>query len=211
MIIKNNDLFVFAMEKEAKTFFDNLEFTQRIKDNFYKVKYKKAYFYILFSGIGVINTLYNLVNILDKYKINNIYNIGFVGGSGFKRGEIVEVYKSYFQDFDLTKFGYKIFQMPGCDDYITSDSLNLFKKSNLYTSSKFQEKRLEDVKSYVADMEGFAILYAAKKKDKKCYVIKIVTDEIQASNQFMQYKKAENLDSEYIYEKIIKELFKCVG
>ena len=113
-------------------------------------------------------------------------------------------------DFDLTKFGYKIYQMPGFNNYLNANSLKLFKKADLYTSSKFQEKRLKNVKEYVADMEGFAILYAASNKNKNCSIIKVVTDEIEAPSQFMQYKKAESLDSDYIYEKIIKELFKCV-
>lgn len=210
MIAKSNDLFVFAMDKEAKTFFSKLEFKQKIKDNFYKVKYNKVYFYILFSGIGVINTLYNITLILDKYKINNIYNIGFVGGCNYKRGEVVEIDKVYFMDFDLTKFGYKIYQMPEFNNYLNANLLKMFKKADLYTSSKFQEKRLKNVKEYVADMEGFAILYAASNKNKNCSIIKVVTDEIEAPSQFMQYKKAESLDSDYIYEKIIKELFKCV-
>ena len=89
----------------------------------------------LTTGIGKVNATCWTSYIISKYKITHIINSGTAGGikddSNLKIKDIIVSSEMAFHDFDLTKFGHKIGQVPGLPQKFKVDEELLKKQLKL--------------------------------------------------------------------------------
>ncbi|WKC57933.1 5'-methylthioadenosine/adenosylhomocysteine nucleosidase [Borrelia sp. P9F1] len=101
----------------------------------------------LTTGIGKVNAATWVSYVISKYKINRIINSGTAGGiredSNLSIKDIVVSSEVAFHDFDLTKFGHKIGQVPGLPQKFKSDEVMLRK------SVKVIEDKIKDVSAHI--------------------------------------------------------------
>ena len=78
-----NILFVIAMKKEFNHLlskFKDISENKLGEYTFYKTEYNEKTIYILYAGVGLVNTAISLTKFLNKIKPNIIINAGLAGG-----------------------------------------------------------------------------------------------------------------------------------
>lgn len=165
---------------------------------------------LLYTGIGKTNAAFALTEALsvlaeNELTINQIINIGLAGGCLLELGEIVQVKRTTYSDFDLSIF----------NDPVPSFNLKVNKELDLkqavcYSADRFVTSPL-DVKetSYVCDMELTSLAQVADVKSIPLTAFKIVSDQIDAkTSQIKQYfdtKRPETM------AKLKNILLSCLG
>ena len=165
---------------------------------------------LLYTGIGKTNAAFALTEALsvlaeNELTVNQIINIGLAGGSSLELGEIVQVNRATYSDFDLSVF----------NDPVPSFDLKLKKELDLkqvvcYSADRFVTSPL-DVKetSYVCDMELTSLAQVANIKSINIIAFKIVSDQIDAKtsqiNQYFNSKRVETMT------KLNNILFSSIG
>lgn len=170
---------------------------------------------VVVSDIGMLNAAFSILDVLSvNSSINFIteesmfINIGTVGARGsYNIGDIVKVGKCYNLDFNLSMFGYKLYEYPRVCEYY-----NLTGDAVCYTSSKFLESSsmVESIsEDYIVDMELFGLLYSLDKFRLGISVesYKVVTDISDGISSCEEHTaNLEELSDKlcsYIYKKYI--------
>ena len=184
-------LFVFAMQEEVR----GLRYNKH-DDNLYKFIGVENAFFVL-TGVGKIQAAMKVTEMIMKYDVESVINVGFSGATKeYRIGDVVLIEKATFHDFDLTTFGYEHGQVPGFDKWfsvdrylklmITKKLINL-KFGNLFTGDKFMTDGFTE--RMVFDMEGAAIALVCKKFNKPWASIKIITDNVGVEQQINEYQE----------------------
>ncbi|AYE36248.1 5'-methylthioadenosine/adenosylhomocysteine nucleosidase [Borrelia turcica IST7] len=169
----------------------------------------------LTTGIGKVNAACWTSYIVSKYKITHIINSGTAGGikdnSNLKIKDIIVSSEMAFHDFDLTKFGHKIGQVPGLPQKFKADE-ELLKKAvkviedkitdiNVHiglilTGDQFigDQKQLEVIKSNFPDalaveMEGAAIAQVAHTFNIPFIITRSVSDLPNIKDNHIDFNK----------------------
>ena len=100
-------LFVFALESEAKEYFNH---TNK-----------------LLCGVGKINAAIALTKALQNQKPKLIVNLGSAGGNGFSKGDVICCTKFIQRDMDAQGLGFKKFETPLSENqlYLNLAKLNV--------------------------------------------------------------------------------------
>ena len=193
-------LFVFAMESEAK---DVLADFKCIEKKPFSI-YKKDNCLVTITGIGKVNAAMVLTNILTRFKIEHIYNLGFAGifSDKYKIGDLLEITNAKYHDFDLTVFGYKLGQVPNMPAIYKSNIISDHPKIGLLTGDYFMTNKPNQ--ETMVDMEGAALYQVAHLFGKKISSFKIVSDIIGKSS-VKDYREFESKGSLY-FKKIVDNL-----
>lgn len=153
---------------------------------------------LLFTGIGKTNAAFALTEalfVLDQnaVSVKKIINIGLAGGFGLKLGEIVQVKRATFSDFDLSVF----------NDPVPSFDLKLvsapeLKEAVCFSADRFLTSPLDSKESaYVCDMELTSLAQIAEIKQIPLSAFKIVSDLLDSKssqiNEYFSSKRPETM------------------
>ncbi|AHH10547.1 5'-methylthioadenosine/adenosylhomocysteine nucleosidase [Borrelia coriaceae] len=189
----------------------------------------------LTTGIGKVNTTMWNSYIISKYKITHIINSGTAGGlresANLKIKDIIVSSETAFHDFDLTKFGHKIGQVPGfpqkfkADENLLSKVVNIikdkFKNTNVHiglilTGDQFigDEKQLEEIKNNFVDalaveMEGAAIAQIAYTFKIPFIITRAVSDLPNIKDNHINFNKFLK-EASMNAAQMVKELVKLI-
>ncbi|MDL2292502.1 5'-methylthioadenosine/S-adenosylhomocysteine nucleosidase [Acholeplasma sp. OttesenSCG-928-E16] len=212
-------LIIGAMKSELDRFISSINSKHKVTNDqeIYIGKIKNKKVMISESGIGKVQAAYSLTKILIENKINLIINVGLAGATdSFTVGEVVIIEKAFYDDFDLTAFGYQFGQVPGQPPFYQSDKkvidklscLKKYKNGYLYTKDSFIQGRIHD-NEYCVDMEGAALFHVAHNQSIPMISIKVVSDII-GRTIFKEYQSFENDEGGVIIKdlltKIIEEI-----
>ncbi|AHH08345.1 5'-methylthioadenosine/adenosylhomocysteine nucleosidase [Borrelia anserina] len=235
-------LITSAMDEEATEINKIIENKKEITLNDYSSE-KKIYkgeiagheVISLTTGIGKVNAAMWNSYIISKYKITHIINSGTAGGikeyANLKIADIIVSSQIAFHDFNLTKFGHKIGQVPGfpqkfkADENLLSKVVNIIKdklqKINVHiglilTGDQFigDEKQLEAIKTNFADalaveMESAAIAQIAYTFKIPFIVTRSVSDLTNIKDNHIDFNKFLQ-DASINSAKLVKELIKLI-
>ncbi|BDU62948.1 5'-methylthioadenosine/S-adenosylhomocysteine nucleosidase [Candidatus Borrelia fainii] len=189
----------------------------------------------LTTGIGKVNAAMWNSYIISKYKITHIINSGTAGGlkesADLKITDIIVSSETAFHDFNLTKFGHKIGQVPGFPQKFKADENLLNKVVNIIedtlknisvhiglilTGDQFigDKKQLEEIKNNFADalaveMESAAIAQVAHTFKIPFIVTRSVSDLPNIKDNHIDFNKFLQ-DASINSAKIVKELIKLI-
>ncbi|TNF08803.1 MAG: 5'-methylthioadenosine/S-adenosylhomocysteine nucleosidase [Bacillota bacterium] len=173
---------------------------------------------ILQTGVGKVNAAFQLSKVLAKKSYDAIINLGLAGATKpFKPGDVVNIERATYHDFDLTMFGYKIGQVPGCPEHFLPDkqlfdaanrSIEHIQKGFLYTGDRFMTGKMED--SMVFDMEGTALFQVANFYQIPMISIKVISDLVGDHDHIENYKRFESEDGSHKLYQVYLSLLKGV-
>ncbi|MDA3614554.1 5'-methylthioadenosine/S-adenosylhomocysteine nucleosidase family protein [Polluticaenibacter yanchengensis] len=157
-LIKQDPLFVFALESEAKEFFNHLN--------------------LLLVGVGKVNAAYHLTRQICKQRPGIIINLGSAGSNSFKTESLVCCHQFVQRDIDVTPLGFAKYETPYSDQPIILDNgLNI---GNLPlgicgTGDNFETTHQQNIYN-VIDMEAFSLASIARKENIPFLSIKYISD-----------------------------------
>ncbi len=187
---------IIAMYKEAQ------KFIKKIKNKKYKfIKKKKIILgYInkkkivfIKSGIGKVFSSIATTILIQKFKINYIINIGTSGAlkKNISYQDIIIANKIRYHDVNITKFGYKLGQIPKTPEYYKTKipkikKINKYYKYPIYIGelisgdkfiNKYQKIKKKFPKAISVDMESAAIAQTCFNFNIPLICIKIISDK----------------------------------
>lgn len=236
------------MNEEAKSFIDYLKKIQKLNSqkSFYKKinkslhhfsfsnfftffksvfnnkNYEKINIFISISGIGKTNAAIAATQIIEKYKIQFLFNIGTVGTIN-KSNKIADLFLienfTYF-DVDVTKFNYSYGQIPKMPKWYKIDkNLNQklksffdgksleIKNSNLASGDQFLDltkiqilKNITNFNCDLIDMEAASYAQTAYVLNCHFAAFKVVSDYAFLKNNDLDHTKNMKLCSNKILE-----------
>lgn len=204
---------VIAMESEAEILLHNARIAAQKTICGKKTYEGEAYgkqFVLIVCGVGKVNAAIGATIALTLYSPTAILNFGVAGGLN-ERTSLCAVYaidKAVQFDFDLTQLNGG--QIGTLDEYtenylsFATHPLSLEKRA-LGSSDRFNDSRADyelltkTLKADIRDMEGAAILQAAKSAGVKAFSVKAISDVAgsgSTTEQFLKNKAAalENLE-----------------
>jgi adenosylhomocysteine nucleosidase len=119
-----------AMEEEINLILSRLE-KNRIKEignfKFHICNYKSKEIIIMKSGIGKVNSAVGTQLMITHFSPDYVINTGIAGGISkeVKVLDIILASDTMQYDVDVTKFGYKLGQIPRMEKYIFNTDNNL--------------------------------------------------------------------------------------
>ncbi|XRX42448.1 MAG: 5'-methylthioadenosine/adenosylhomocysteine nucleosidase [Buchnera aphidicola (Eriosoma harunire)] len=188
--------------------YEEIKPLHQLIDNIIQKKYYNYIFYIgnllnikiifLISGIGKVAASIASTILINKYHPNLIINIGTAGSIHhiLKTGNIVLANTISYYDVNITKFGYKIGQIPSCPQFflinqqllhLTTETLNKkkiqFFQGLIVTGDAFihSKKTAQLIKkkfhnAIAVDMESAAIAHVCFKLNTPLLTIKCISD-----------------------------------
>jgi len=194
------DGILMAMSMEAKPFIESKIFT-RLEDKPFPV-YKYKTHYLIISGIGKINASAAAAYLINKFKIDSMYNIGSAGAAtgNFKLGDILHINSviDCDQSFNISA------------ESLIPDTLPNYKTESLATCDApvilAADRAAVAEKASLIDMEGFAFVNACKISNTKNYLFKIVTDtpaDTGGDEIILNIKKTRDLLYQFFMENIV--------
>ena len=196
----NKILIGCAMYDEAKDIIKSLELKLLDNKNIYSNKDNSIY--LIITGIGIANALFELTNFLaSKKDIEKIINIGFAGANNLTKHKFYYANNVFLLDANHTSplLTYPKYYLPGIEQTKLSSSSQL-DGYPLFSSSTFQTTIIPNQDKYLADMEGYSYFYIAQKYNLKLEIFKYVSDLIQSTNQANDYTETEKCASIKIAE-----------
>jgi adenosylhomocysteine nucleosidase len=151
-------LFVFALEIEAATVFENYN--------------------ILFTGIGKVNATYELTKAIAAQRPDLIINLGSAGSNHFNKGDVVCCTEFVQRDMDVRGLGYELYQTPFATvPIVFSHGLTIeeVKKGICGTGDSFEMSQTDAIYNLV-DMEAYALATVAHKEEIPFLCIKYISD-----------------------------------
>ena len=144
---------------------------------------------VIFTGVGKINTTYNLTKKI--YELNNnvdlVINFGSVGSNKFNRGDLVYCRKFIQYDMDSREFGYDLGITPSDDKELILEHKKIIDnlpEAICGTADCFSPndnfKKIIDV----ADMESYALAKVCKKENIDFCSIKYITNNFNSGDAF---------------------------
>ncbi|WP_157705324.1 5'-methylthioadenosine/S-adenosylhomocysteine nucleosidase [Spiroplasma corruscae] len=201
IINKYNYAFIFAMYDEAKDTIEYLGF-EKIMGLF--DIYKKDNYYIVISGIGLVNASTCLTYMDTKFDISYFINVGTACSlsHSFKQLDFFIVEEAFLGNVDVTGFGYSFGQVPKMPkSYLSNDLFNKelinFKKVKILSSDVFinSKEKVENIIYKVSkdidlvDMECAAIFQSAYILKKSVISIKIISDVVGTNSNENDFAK----------------------
>ncbi len=199
---------IIAIHEESKKFIKKIkhkkyEFIKNKKIILGYVNKKKIIF--IQSGIGKVFSSISTTLIIQKYKIKHIINIGTSGSLKKKINyqDLIICNKIRYHDVNITKFGYKLGQIPKTPEYYETNKLiikkiktkikkNKFYIGELITGDKFISKykniKKKFPKAINVDMEGAAIAQTCFFFKIQLICIKIISDKSNQKSKKDFYK-----------------------
>lgn len=198
---------VIAMESEAEILLHNARIAAQKTICGKKTYEGEAYgkqFVLIVCGVGKVNAAIGATIALTLYSPEAILNFGVAGGLN-ERTSLCAVYaidKAVQFDFDLTQLNGG--QIGTLDEYtknylsFATHPLSLEKRA-LGSSDRFNDSRADyelltkTLKADIRDMEGAAILQAAKSAGVKAFSVKAISDVAgsgSTTEQFLKNKAA---------------------
>ncbi len=198
---------VIAMESEAEILLHNARIAAQKTICGKKTYEGEAYgkqFVLIVCGVGKVNAAIGATIALTLYSPEAILNFGVAGGLN-ERTSLCAVYaidKAVQFDFDLTQLNGG--QIGTLDEYtenylsFATHPLSLEKRA-LGSSDRFNDSRddyellTKTLKADIRDMEGAAILQAAKSAGVKAFSVKAISDVAgsgSTTEQFLKNKAA---------------------
>lgn len=157
-LLKQNPLFVFALESEAINEFEDKN--------------------VLFSGVGKVNATYQLTKRIGEYKPSIIVNLGSAGSSKFARESIVCCTQFIQRDMDATMIGCKKYATPfSSKEAVLQNGYDIpfLEKGICGTGDNFEVGH--QTSDYdVIDMEAYALAYVAAQEDIPFLCLKYISD-----------------------------------
>lgn len=204
---------VIAMESEAEILLHNARIAAQKTICGKKTYEGEAYgkqFVLIVCGVGKVNAAIGATIALTLYSPEAILNFGVAGGLNEKTSlcAVYAIDKAVQFDFDLTQLNGG--QIGTLDEYtenylsFATHPLSLEKRA-LGSSDRFNDSRADyelltkTLKADIRDMEGAAILQAAKSAGVKAFSVKTISDVAgsgSTTEQFLKNKAAalENLE-----------------
>ncbi|UYW02596.1 nucleosidase [Flavobacterium agricola] len=155
---KNEILFVFALESEAGTFFNDYN--------------------LVFTGIGKINATLKVIQAIQKYQPKLIINLGTAGSTTFVKYAIVNCTQFIQRDMDVTGLGFELYQTPLTNQPVILDygiKLPNLEQGICGTGDNF-ETNLINKPFTVVDMEAYALALVAKQYEIDFLCLKFISD-----------------------------------
>ena len=198
---------VIAMESEAEILLRNARIAAQKTICGKKTYEGEAYgkqFVLIVCGVGKVNAAIGATIALTLYSPTAILNFGVAGGLN-ERTSLCAVYaidKAVQFDFDLTQLnGGQIGTLDEyTENYLSFAALPLpIEKRALGSSDRFNDSRADyelltkTLKADIRDMEGAAILQAAKGAGVKAFSVKAISDVAgsgSTTEQFLKNKAA---------------------
>lgn len=157
-LIKQNPLFVFALESEAKEFFNHLN--------------------LLLVGVGKVNAAYNLTRQIGKDRPSIIINLGSAGSNNFITESLVCCNHFVQRDIDVTPLGFAKYETPYSEQPIVLENgLNIghLPLGICGTGDNFETTHQQNIYN-VIDMEAFPMASIAMKENIPFLCIKYISD-----------------------------------
>lgn len=189
-------LVIAAMQSEVELLQSHLKLKSSYPFEVYEGGYSDQHIMLVISGVGKTNASSALSHMLTLYPgINQVINLGIVGGHKVGLYETFIVSEATYHDVDLTVFNYDYGQIPKYPAIYYTDiqllnKLENFKQVRLYTGDIFSTKPILDA-PYIVDMEGASIFQVCHNFKYPVVSIKVVSDVLGDSNQIDTYKKSE--------------------
>ncbi len=162
LIVENqtftNPLLVFAMEVEAGNHFEE----QRK----------------IFTGIGKVNAVYELMKAISEQKPNIVINLGTAGSTQFNKGEIVCCTEFIQRDMEVTALGFQKFETPFSNESVVLNyGLNLenLPKGICGSGDNFEMEH-QNPEYNVIDMEAFALAKICQRENIPFLCLKYISD-----------------------------------
>lgn len=198
---------VIAMESEAEILLHNARIAAQKTICGKKTYEGEAYgkqFVLIVCGVGKVNAAIGATIALTLYSPTAILNFGVAGGLNEKTSlcAVYAIDKAVQFDFDLTQLNGG--QIGTLDEYtenylsFATHPLSLEKRA-LGSSDRFNDSRADyelltkTLKADIRDMEGAAILQAAKSAGVKAFSVKAISDVAgsgSTTEQFLKNKAA---------------------
>lgn len=195
-----------AMEEEVLQLIEKLEDKKQncfAHVNFYEGKIGKKELVVVQCGIGKVNAACCTQIVIDKYNPELIINTGIAGGvnENIEVGDIVIATDAVEYDVDVTPFGYKIGEIPGMnmkefpiEEEVVNQIFDLCKYNSFsvhkgrvvsgdkfVSDSSFKKYLKDEFNAYCTEMEGAAIAHVAYLNNKKCVIIRAISDKADNS------------------------------
>ncbi|OIN59319.1 5'-methylthioadenosine/S-adenosylhomocysteine nucleosidase family protein [Arsenicibacter rosenii] len=151
-------LFVFALESEAGTSFDNR--------------------HTLFTGIGKVNAAVKLTRAIYRSRPKLIVNLGSAGSNVYKKGEVVCCTAFVQRDMDVRGLGYALYETPLSGiPMVLSYGLTLdgLPKGVCGSGDSFDMSHAETIYN-VVDMEAYPLALIAMQEQIPFLCLKYITD-----------------------------------
>lgn len=152
-------LFVFALESEAKEYFNH---TNK-----------------LLCGVGKINAAIALTKALQNQKPKLIVNLGSAGGNGFSKGDVICCTKFIQRDMDAQGLGFKKFETPLSENPIILENglkLDHLKEGICGTGDSFEMNHI-NTEYNVIDMEAYSLALIAYRENIPFLCLKYISDD----------------------------------
>ena len=161
-------------------------------------------FHVVVCGVGKVNAAAGAQMAIDKLEADALLNIGVAGGISPRTalGKVFAIEKAVQYDFDLSQLNHT--KIGTLDEYtenylsFATHPLSLEKRA-LGSSDRFNDSRADyelltkTLKADIRDMEGAAILQAAKSAGVKAFSVKAISDVAgsgSTTEQFLKNKAA---------------------
>lgn len=157
-LIKENPLYVFALNSEAGEEFQN--------EN------------TLFVGIGKVNTAYHLTKAIQTNRPKLIINLGSAGSTTFKKGSVICCTRFIQRDMDVRGLGFELYQTPlSNEEILLSYGLSVpgLEEGICGTGDNFETNHTATDYT-VVDMEAYAMALIAKQENIPFLCLKYISD-----------------------------------
>ena len=190
-----------AMEIEVNSLKDSMDIDTMINKaglKFYKGTLGNQKVVLVRSGVGKVNAAMATQFMIDNFSVSSIINTGIAGGvsEGIEVGDVIIAKSVRYNDFDVTKFGYRLGQVPFMDTSIFySDRImmsKMLKKSralglkskygNISSGDRFiadadlRKEVLINFKSDGVEMESAAIAHVCYLNKVAFVIVRTISD-----------------------------------
>ncbi|MFL9483887.1 hypothetical protein ACI6Q2_14005 [Chitinophagaceae bacterium LWZ2-11] len=157
-LLKENPLYIFALEAEAIGEFDNV--------------------HPFFIGIGKVNAAFHLTKRIITNKPSIIVNLGSAGSNKFKRGEVVCCTRFIQRDMDVTPLGFAKYETPfSGQEAIVSYGIKVdgLQEGTCGSGDNFEVGHVSSDYD-VIDMEAFPLAWIARQENIPFVCLKYISD-----------------------------------
>lgn len=157
-LLKQNPLFVFALEYEATEAFAHVD--------------------PLFVGIGKVNAAYKLTKRIAEQRPGIIINLGSAGSNSFDRGAVVCCTKFIQRDMDVRALGFAKYETPLSGQPPVLEyglPVNGLQHGICGTGDSFETEHKTDDYN-VIDMEAYPLAWIAKEENIPFLCLKYISD-----------------------------------
>ena len=197
---------VIAMQSEADILLGEMKIHRSLTVSGKKIHVGEAFgkeVAVCVCGVGKVNAALGAQLLVSKFDAKKLLNFGVAGGlnGGTKLCGVYQIGAAVQFDFDLTQLNGT--KMGTLDEYAENYlTLNRFKApfevKNLGTADRFNDSPAdyklltEELKAYIRDMEGAAVVQAAYAAELPVYSVKAISDVAGSGSTTEQFLTNKN-------------------